>query len=264
MAAESRTSLVALCLAILLHVFVVIGFSWVPWPVVKTHSQAVSRTVVRFRRPGFAPARLPTLSTPSSELSSVPTVPRPMLQPQQAQPTPSVMPRPQPSPVIKAKPTAKRRVKTRPVAKRVRPVTKSKLPTSPPVTSVSEPLPEPPLTQPRQASVPPEPAAAAVNKEALLQAYLGAVATRIERHKRYPLSARRRGLSGKVVLQFTIHADGRVSDPQIIESSGHVVFRNSSLRTLKRVPSMPPFPAELKEKQIQVTVPLVYTLKPNR
>ena len=80
----------------------------------------------------------------------------------------------------------------------------------------------------------------------------------------YPLSARRRGLSGQVVLQFTIHADGRITDPQITDSTGHAVFRTASLRVLQRVGRMPPFPPELRQRQSSVKIPMLYELETAR
>jgi protein TonB len=90
------------------------------------------------------------------------------------------------------------------------------------------------------------------------------VADTLKRHQHYPLSARRRGLSGQVVLQFTIHADGRITNPQITDSSGHVVFRTASLRVLQRVGTLPPFPPELPERQLTVKIPMRYELAATR
>jgi protein TonB len=90
------------------------------------------------------------------------------------------------------------------------------------------------------------------------------VASLLKRHQRYPLSARRRGLSGQAVLQFTIHADGRITDPQITDSTGHAVFRTASLQVLKRVGRMPPFPPELRPRQLTVKIPMRYELEAAR
>ncbi len=269
MTVESRISLLTFCLAILLHLLVIVGMARFPPRVRQVAPASVTQTVVRLHRPALKPARLPVQSAPSSELTPVADIRRSAPEPRHTQPTPKLMPRSQPirvaKPVVKPKPVVKGRAKPRPKSP-LKPVRSS------PVQSMSKP--EQPVSRSleQRAALPVEPpapspvprAAPAIDKSVLLQSYLSLVAAKLERHKRYPISARRRSLSGRVVLQFTIGADGQVSEPQIVASEGHAVFRTASLRTLKRVKAMPPFPTELERQLLQVTVPMVYTLKSNR
>ena len=50
---------------------------------------------------------------------------------------------------------------------------------------------------------------------------------------RYPLSARRRGLQGKVVLNVEVLAEGVSGQVSIHVSSGHAVLDNAALQTVK-------------------------------
>jgi periplasmic protein TonB len=135
----------------------------------------------------------------------------------------------------------------------------------PPPISQTPPVPAATVREQQAIAVPsaPPPAPATAEPE-LRQTYLDLVADMLQRHQHYPLSARRRGLSGQVILQFTIHADGRITDPQITDSTGHAVFRTASLRILQRVGRMPPFPPELHQRQLTVKIPMLYELEAAR
>jgi protein TonB len=64
----------------------------------------------------------------------------------------------------------------------------------------------------------------------------------LDRAKRYPLVARRWGLEGVVDIAFTIHPNGRLSDPELITSSNHQVLDDAALALVRRVRVVPPPP----------------------
>jgi protein TonB len=94
----------------------------------------------------------------------------------------------------------------------------------------------------------------------IIQAYLAQVFAALERHKYYPAVVRRRGLSGRVVLQFVILPDGQVVDPQITEQDGPSPFREAALTALRRASPLPEFPSNLRQPKLRVEVPIVYNL----
>lgn len=51
---------------------------------------------------------------------------------------------------------------------------------------------------------------------------------------RYPLSARRRGIEGRVVLRVFVGADGHVQSIDILHSSHHAVLDDAAVRALRR------------------------------
>jgi protein TonB len=67
----------------------------------------------------------------------------------------------------------------------------------------------------------------------------------LERAKRYPLLAHRRGLEGTVEIAFVIHADGRISDPEVVASSTHHMLDDAALATVRRLRSVPPPPSQI-------------------
>ena len=124
------------------------------------------------------------------------------------------------------------------------------------------------LSQPR------EPSQAAIlqaqaEKEQLLaeqeqnafDAYKGLVFQRLEKHKRYPKFAERSGLSGRVVLRFTVRWNGEVIESEILDLNGHKSFGDAAMRALKRVGQLPPFPSEIRRGQITMDVSIVYQLE---
>lgn len=78
--------------------------------------------------------------------------------------------------------------------------------------------------------------------EAGHDAYRPLVLAALARAKHYPLLARQRGLEGIVEIAFTIHPDGRVSEPEVISSSRHSVLDQAALGMVQRLGSLPPPP----------------------
>ncbi|MDE0198863.1 MAG: TonB family protein, partial [Caldilineaceae bacterium] len=58
--------------------------------------------------------------------------------------------------------------------------------------------------------------------------YLGRIFQKLQTHKHYPKVAEQKGLSGQVVLRFTVLSDGKVIDPQI-KVIGHISFGEATL-----------------------------------
>ncbi len=67
-----------------------------------------------------------------------------------------------------------------------------------------------------------------------LGSYLGNARLRIEKAKRYPREARRRGWEGKVVLSFQIDLKGEVSQIQLVQSSGYPALDDEGIATIRR------------------------------
>ena len=117
------------------------------------------------------------------------------------------------------------------------------------------------LPQPRQPSPAAILQAQAEQEQDAIQSYLGFVFQRLERHKRYPRAAENRGLSGRVVLRFTVRWDGEVIDPQVTEVTGHHSFRDAALRALRRVGQLPSFPSEIRRRELVMEVPIAYRIE---
>ncbi|MFZ5877158.1 MAG: energy transducer TonB [Nitrospirota bacterium] len=98
-------------------------------------------------------------------------------------------------------------------------------------------------------ALPPSPASLDVsepspNAGAPTDAYRPLVLAMLERAKRYPLVADRWRLEGTVDIEFTIHPDGRLSDPALIASSTHPILDEAALAIVRRVRHVPPPPSQ--------------------
>ena len=90
-------------------------------------------------------------------------------------------------------------------------------------------------------------------KQALLQA--------IEQHKRYPASARRRGIEGEVELRFTVLQDGTITHITIEETSGWKNLDQAATKALERLQRFKPIPPALKRAHWEFLVTIRFSLK---
>jgi protein TonB len=96
-----------------------------------------------------------------------------------------------------------------------------------------------------------------------LGSYLGNARMRIEKAKRYPREARRRGWEGKVVLSFQINRKGEVAQIRLVQSSGYPDLDEEGFATLRRAsPFLPPPVTD--EREFEVEIPLVFRLEERR
>jgi periplasmic protein TonB len=89
--------------------------------------------------------------------------------------------------------------------------------------------------------------------EALLGEWLNA-------HKRYPESARERGEEGRAVLHFAVERSGRVTEYAVVKSSGYADL-DAGLEELMRGASLPPFPADMPQSSVSVSVTIHFSLE---
>jgi protein TonB len=93
-----------------------------------------------------------------------------------------------------------------------------------------------------------------------LGSYLGSARMRIEKAKRYPREARRKGLEGKVVLSFQINRKGEAGEIKLIQSSGYSELDEEGMATLRRAS---PFPSPLliEKEKLMLEVPILFKLE---
>jgi periplasmic protein TonB len=140
-----------------------------------------------------------------------------------------------------------------------------------PVLHHEEPLPPtqtspiPPLTPP-VAATPPLTASAATPVPARVPSpdasagYRALLSAWLESHKRYPDAARERGEEGNAVLRFEVDRNGRVIAYTVAKSSGHPDL-DESVEAMMRGASLPPFPAEMPQPRMEVSVTIRFSLR---
>lgn len=90
--------------------------------------------------------------------------------------------------------------------------------------------------------------------------YLASLAGRLERHKIYPVAARRLGLEGEALVQLRLDHNGEVESVQILQSTGHRMLDDAILRMVREAQPLPApriDPGEVFES----VVPVRFTLR---
>lgn len=85
----------------------------------------------------------------------------------------------------------------------------------------------------------------------------------IQRHQQYPKRARDRGIEGIVYVQFSIDAQGRVQEVEILPpADAHPLLAQAAMETIRKASPLPPVPDRLKgQKRIVITLGMQFELK---
>jgi protein TonB len=81
------------------------------------------------------------------------------------------------------------------------------------------------------------------------------IAQLIQENLSYPISARRKGITGLVVVKFCLSVDAKVSNIKIVESSSEVLSR-AAIKTIEDLSEKFPKP----DKEVNLSVPINYSL----
>jgi protein TonB len=94
-----------------------------------------------------------------------------------------------------------------------------------------------------------------------LAGYQAQIRRKLVRYRKYPPSARREGLEGVATMAFTLNREGRVVSARLISSSGHPILDDEAQALIQRVNPLPPFPKELNQNTLDITVPIQFALR---
>ena len=140
-------------------------------------------------------------------------------------------------------------------------------PARPSPRPMREPPPEPPLLRapiqpvaplPMQtAAIPPPPPAPA--GPVVSAGYRAALSAWLESHKRYPDTARARGVQGHAVLRFRVERSGRVLNYAIAQSTGYADL-DGAIEQMMRGASLPPFPPDMTASDVEFSLPIRFAL----
>jgi protein TonB len=100
-----------------------------------------------------------------------------------------------------------------------------------------------------------------VDRDKLLRDYSSGVVARIRAHQRYPASAERSGIEGKVKLSFIVDADGGLLSSNVVVSSGSPDLDGAALAALTDAAPFTAIPLELQRSSAKLSVTLNFQLK---
>ncbi len=87
------------------------------------------------------------------------------------------------------------------------------------------------------------------------------VRKKIEKAKRYPSSARRRGKEGAVRVRFTIQPNGDVAEIQVVSPCHCEILNKAACKAVKKAGPFHPRPAGLEKKDIKMEIRVAYRLR---
>lgn len=82
----------------------------------------------------------------------------------------------------------------------------------------------------------------------------------LERHKRYPIAARRKGVQGAVMVRFVVSSDGVLLEKELLQSSGSKHLDSAAMKLLSRAAPYPQLPEQLLADSLEVHLPIEYRL----
>ena len=120
--------------------------------------------------------------------------------------------------------------------------------------------PPPPQQVQQQPPAPPEPARVKGGAPHIATSWETSLIKRLEQSKRYPSQAQSRGEEGVVMLSFSVDRTGHVLTHQVVQSSGFPELDNEVSAMIERAQPLPPFPADMTQDQLDLTVPIRFSL----
>ncbi len=92
--------------------------------------------------------------------------------------------------------------------------------------------------------------------------YLASVRRKIERLWGYPAEARARGVTGELLVGFTILNDGRLSRLDLVKTSGSSILDEAALRAIQQAAPYAPFPKQIDLDRLHITASFLYYHSP--
>ncbi len=129
----------------------------------------------------------------------------------------------------------------------------------PPQAATQAAAPKPAAQQAAQAAAPQQVLSAAPSASQV-DNWQASVARHIAQRQRYPASARRRGETGDVFVQFTIDAAGQVRSVSITGSTGHASLDQAALDLIYASSPLPRPPEGIPPSRMTIGMPIGYWL----
>ncbi len=90
--------------------------------------------------------------------------------------------------------------------------------------------------------------------------YLRGLKNRIEYIWKYPEEARREGIEGQLLMKFTIEKSGKVTDVEVLRSSGYPMLDDAAKKALYDASPVNPLPDSWKKNSFTITGNFIYRL----
>ena len=78
---------------------------------------------------------------------------------------------------------------------------------------------------------------------------------------KYPVIAQENGIQGRVICQFVVEKDGKVTDIQVVRSSGDASLDKEAVRVINSMPKWKPGKQRGKPVRVKYTIPVNFRLQ---
>lgn len=249
MTTETKSAGIGVSFSLAIHIVLAAALLLFGQSVIKNVTLPQGRKVMQMRLTTTAPRQEPARKSP-------PTTKAPTPKPK---PAPRPKPAPAPRPVAVPDEVPPPEPET-PTAPDTEPVPESS-PPSEPAQAPEEPMKTAPRTDARASA----PAGDPVGEQRLakLKERVPAVLrARLEAAKQYPFIARRAGITGTVPVEILVSGDGHILSAAVAESAtAHKWLLKGADKTLDALSRDPVFTGPVLDRDMLVTVPLVYELR---
>ncbi|MEA3331714.1 MAG: energy transducer TonB [Campylobacterota bacterium] len=184
-------------------------------------------------------------------------------------PLPKVKPKPKPKPIVKKeikKPKPKPKIKPKPKPKIVKkvpvvaPIIKEEIIEPEPEVKEIEKEPEPIVVEEvavyeEEVEIDPHAKQKELEKD-YLDEHIAKIGKLLKENLYYPRSARKRGITGKIMVKFKLLTDGSVQFIEVVSSNSEILSR-AAIKTIKNISEEFPKPSE----ELILYLPINYELK---
>jgi pilus assembly protein CpaC len=91
--------------------------------------------------------------------------------------------------------------------------------------------------------------------------YVRKIAQQIRRNLVYPWTAKEANMEGSLKVALRVYYTGQLMDVAVKESSGHAVLDENTVSIVKKLAPYPPFPPEMKQRELWIDLPIAYKAK---
>jgi protein TonB len=99
------------------------------------------------------------------------------------------------------------------------------------------------------------------NDEEIIQDYLSDIVTLVNKHKSYPLIARKRGIVGRCIISITISKGGIITSGFLSKDCGNKILNKSAIEILSKIKFTKVIDDKKLTDDVKINIPIVYELK---
>jgi pilus assembly protein CpaC len=93
-----------------------------------------------------------------------------------------------------------------------------------------------------------------------LEKYSSIISRFVQANLAYPAYGKKMNLEGDLVLSLHLSFSGELLDARLKKSSGLKMLDNNALKVAGNISPYPPFPQEIKKKDLWIDIPIIYSL----